>query len=330
MRAPARLAFVAAGLVFLTACSTHGSPYMFDPKGPEAHRITSVWWLMFTLAAVVYVVVAGFIFVAAFRGRRSETGKPSRITDNGFIVVGGIAVPFVILMVLAWATVDATNHVRRPEKNPLKIEVVGKRWWWSVEYPDQHFTTANEVHVPVGRPIELGLDAADVIHSFWVPQIGGKVDLIPGQHNVWRFKVDEPGTYRGQCAEYCGVQHAHMAFLVVAESPAAFDTWALRRENPPSGPTGQLEATGQMVFMRSPCAGCHTIRGTAATGTIGPDLTDVGSRKMLGAATVPNDEGHLAGWILDAQTIKPGALMPPISIEPRDLQALLAYLRSLK
>ena len=303
---------------------------MTDPKGSEAHTIAGVWWLMCGLAAAVYIVVAGFILIAAFRGRRSETGKVSRIRDSTFIWVGGIVVPAVILLILGAATVHASDTLRRPEKDPLRIEVVGKRWWWSVSYPTYGFRTANEVHVPVGRPLEIGLDSDNVIHSFWVPQLGGKVDLIPGQHNVWRVKATKEGTFRGECAEYCGLQHAKMNFLVVAHSPASFDTWALRHQNPPSEPAGQLAANGQVVFMRAPCAGCHTIRGTTANGTIGPDLTDIGSRLALGANTVPNTEGYLAGWISNSQTIKPGNLMPPIPLSASDLQALVAYLRSLK
>src|SRR5205807_8251553 len=166
-----------------------------------------------------------------------------------------------------------------------------------------------------------GLDSDNVIHSFWVPQLGGKVDLIPGQHNVWRFKATKEGTYRGECAEYCGLQHARMNFVLIAQTPASFDTWALQREQPPSGPTNQLEANGQVVFMRAPCAGCHTIRGTPATGTIGPDLTDFGSRKTIAANTVPNTPGYLGGWIVNAQSIKPGALMPPIPLDAQDVQA---------
>jgi cytochrome c oxidase subunit II len=282
------------------------------------------------MASATYIVVAGFILVAAFRGRGTVEGKPSRVGDGSFIVVGGIIVPAVILVVLAAATVNASNNLRRPEKNPLRVEVVGKRWWWAVTYPDQNITTANEIHIPVGRPIEFALDSDNVIHSFWVPQLGGKLDLIPGQRNVWRVKATKAGTYRGECAEYCGLQHARMNFVVIAQTPASFDTWAIQHERPPAEPAGQLEANGQQVFMRAPCAGCHTIRGTLANGTIGPDLTDIGSRRTLAANTIPNTPGYLAGWILDSQSVKPGNLMPPISLEPTDLQALLAYLRSLK
>jgi len=168
-----------------------------------------------------------------------------------------------------------------------------------------------------------------VIHSFWVPQLAGKVDTIPGQTNQLRFTVKEPGTYVGHCAEYCGLQHANMAFTVVAQPAAEFDRWLAQHQNAPSGPTSDLQARGQLAFMRLPCAGCHTIRGTAAQGTAGPDLTDFGGRKTIGAGTVPNTTGNLAGWISNAQSIKPGNKMPPISIEPADQQALIAYLESL-
>ncbi|MCU1450447.1 MAG: cytochrome c oxidase, subunit [Acidimicrobiales bacterium] len=325
--ATAAVVVLAGGV--LASCSKH-APSIVDPKGTEAHKISGIWWLMCGMASATYIVVAGFILVAAFRGRGTVEGRPSRVRDSSFIVIGGIIVPAVILVVLAAATVNASNNLRRPEKNPLRVEVVGKRWWWAVTYPDQNITTANEIHIPVGRPIEFALDSDNVIHSFWVPQLGGKLDLIPGQRNVWRVKATRAGTYRGECAEYCGIQHARMNFVVIAQTPASFDTWAIQHERPPAEPAGQLEANGQQVFMRAPCAGCHTIRGTVANGTIGPDLTDIGSRRTLAANTIPNTPGYLAGWILDSQSVKPGNLMPPISLEPRDLQALLAYLRSLK
>jgi cytochrome c oxidase subunit II len=317
-------------LTTLAACSTKQSPSIVDPKSTEAHTISGIWWLMCGLASGVYLVVGGFILVAAFRGRRTETGKPSRVRDNTFIVVGGLIVPAAILLVLGVQVVHASNTLRQPEKDPLHIEVVGKRWWWAVSYPDQKITTANEVHVPVGRPLEIGLDSDNVLHSFWIPQFGGKVDMIPGQHNLWRLTATKPGVFRGECAEYCGLEHARMNFVVVAQTAADFDAWVVRHQVPPSGPSDQQEATGQMIFQREPCAGCHTIRGTTADGTIGPDLTDIGSRLALGANTVPNTEGYLSGWIVDSQTIKPGNLMPPIPMNANDLHALIVYLRSLK
>ena len=305
-------------------------PSILDPHGPEAHRLAGVWWLMFTMAVVVYVVVAGFILVGVLRGRRSDGGRASRISEGAFIWVGGIIVPSAILLVLAVVTVQATTKVRRPERNPLPIEVIGRQWWWEVRYPTLGISTANEIHVPAGRQIQMGLDASDVIHSFWVPQLAGKVDAIPGQHNLLRFTADTPGVYRGQCAECCGVQHARMAMIVVADTPATFERWAARRQTTPSPPDGDEQARGQLVFMSHPCAGCHTIKGTEANGTRGPDLTDIGSRRWLGAITVPNTANFLEAWITAPATIKPGVLMPPTQLPPDQLKALVAYLEGLK
>ncbi len=317
-------------LTVLAACGTKNTPAMTNPKGTEAHTIAGIWWLMCGLASAVYLIVGGFIVVALFRGRRTEGGKPSRVRDRTFIVVGGLVVPAGILLVLGTQVVHASDTLRKPERNALRIQVDGERWWWSVSYPDLGITTANEIHVPVGRPLEIGLDSDNVAHSFWVPQLGGKVDLIPGQHNIWRGTATKAGVFRGECAEFCGLEHARMNFVVVAQRAADFDAWAVRHEKPPTGPSDQLAATGQMIFLREACAGCHTIRGTTANGTIGPDLTDVGSRLYLGANTIPNTEGYLSGWIVNSQTIKPGNLMPPIPMSSGDLQALVAYLRSLK
>ena len=305
---------------------------MLDPKGPGAERIAEVWWFMFGLATVVYVAVAGLIVAAAMRGRRVPEGesRPSRITDSGFIWVGGVIVPAAILGVLAVVTVATTNDLRRAEPGALRIEVIGYRWWWEVTYPDDGVVTANEIHIPVGRPIEMGLEAADVIHSFWVPELAGKVDQVPGQRNVIRLQADEPGTYRGFCAEYCGLQHAKMQYLVIAESPEDFARWITRRQRPPGGPASEEAARGQVVFNRSTCGACHTVRGTEARGTAGPDLSDFGSRTSIGAVSIDNNRRNLAAWIRDPHESKPGNLMPPTHLPPDELDALVAYLESLE
>jgi cytochrome c oxidase subunit 2 len=312
------------------ACSS-GSPSMLDEHGQEARHVAAVWWLMFALAAGVYVIVAAFIFVALLRGRRTATGKPSRFKDDTFIWVGGIGVPVVILALLAVVTVTTTRVLRNPEPGELRIDVRGQRWWWDVRYPDSGVVTANEIHVPVGRQVDVALTSGDVVHSFWAPQLAGKLDLIPGQTNHLRFKALDAGVYRGMCAEYCGLQHADMDFLVVADAPADFDRWLLRRSTG-AGTTAQSdEATkGQVVFTRESCAGCHTIRGTSAQGTVGPDLSDFGSRRTIGGATVPNTPDELAKWITNSQAIKPGNIMPPISLSPSDLQSVVTYLEGLK
>ena len=310
------------GSLLLVACSKD-SPNALDPQGPDAKSIASVSWLMFGLAAAVYVVVAGFIIIGALRGTKS-----SRISDNAFIWVGGLIAPVIILALLAVVTVKTTDSLRQPDKNALKIEVTGYMWWWAVRYPTEDITTANEIRVPAGRPVEVGLRTRDVIHSFWVPELAGKVDLVPGQRNLIRFTAEKPGVYRGQCAEYCGLQHAKMAFLVVAEEPASYERWVTRQQRPRGGPASEREAQGEQVFMRSACAGCHTIKGTEARGTRGPDLSDFGSRRTLGAVAAPNTRANLAGWIVNAQSIKPGNLMPPVQLEPDELINLLEYLEN--
>lgn len=303
---------------------------LLDPGGANAARIASVWWLIFGLGATVYVVVAALVLVAAFRGRRRDRAIEPVGRDSAFIWVGGVLVPAAILMVVAVVTVATTRALREPSRDPLTISVVGKRWWWQVSYPDQGIATANEIHVPVGRPLRIELTTADVIHSFWVPQVSQKVDMIPGQVNHLDMKVTKAGVYRGQCAEYCGLEHARMAFVVVAEDSTTFERWVARERRPPGGPSAEDEARGEQVLVSSSCAGCHTVRGTAANGTIGPDLSDVGSRRMLGAGTVENTPDNLRRWITDSQTIKPGNLMPPVPLSHDDADAVVAYLESLK
>ncbi|MDQ3570605.1 MAG: cytochrome c oxidase subunit II [Actinomycetota bacterium] len=319
-------ALLGVGAVLMAACGKD-SPSSLDPQGPAAKSIASVWWLMFGLATAVYVVVAGFIIIGALRGRGRQEGKPSRISDGAFIWVGGLIVPSVILGLLAVVTVNTTDGLRQPDPNPLRIEVTGFQFWWAAEYKEEDFTTANEIRVPAGRPVEIGLHSQDVIHSFWVPQLAGKVDLVPGQRNVIRFTAEKPGEYRGQCAEYCGLQHAKMAFLVIAEEPASYERWMIRQQRPRAGPSSEREAAGEQVFMRS-CAGCHAIRGTEAQGTKGPDLSDFGSRRTLGAVAVTNNRANLAGWIANSQTIKPGNLMPPVQLAPDELLNLVEYLEN--
>ncbi|HEX2850101.1 MAG TPA: cytochrome c oxidase subunit II [Acidimicrobiales bacterium] len=303
---------------------------LLDPGGANAARIASVWWIIFGLGAAVYVVVAGFVLVAAFRGRRRRGDTEAVGRDSAFIWIGGVLVPAAILMLVAVVTVSTTRALRQPAKDPLTISVVGKRWWWAVSYPGERITTANEIHVPVGRPLRIELTTSDVIHSFWVPQLSQKVDTIPGQVNHLDMKVTKPGIYRGQCAEYCGLEHARMAFIVVAEDTTTFERWVAREQRPPGGPSAEQEARGQQVLVSSSCAGCHTVRGTPADGTLGPDLSDLGSRRMLGAGTVDNTPDNLRRWITDSQSIKPGNLMPPVPLSRDDADAVVAYLESLK
>jgi cytochrome c oxidase subunit 2 len=220
-----------------------------------------------------------------------------------------------------------------PQKPKLTVEITGKQWWWQVNYLDQepskNFSTANEIHIPVGQPVEVKLRSDDVIHSFWVPQLSGKTDLIPGQLNTTWIEAKNPGTFLGACTEYCGLQHAHMGIRVIAEPPDKFQAWRDNQLKSGKPQEASEASTGLAVFSRR-CAVCHTIRGTTAGGILGPDLSHLMTRETLAAGTLPNDPGDLAGWIADPQQIKPGTRMPQVELSGDELQSLTTFLTSLK
>jgi cytochrome c oxidase subunit 2 len=279
------------------------------------------------MASAVFLIVATFIVVGLVTGRKDNPGK---LSDHRFILWGGVIVPFAILTVVAGLTVAFTRDLSSAGSGtPLHVEVTGHRWWWSVRYPDTGFTTANEMRVPTGRPIEVSVRAVDVIHSFWVPQVAGKTDAIPGQPNHMVFEVDKPGLYWGECAEFCGIQHTHMAIAVVALSPGDFATWQARHRTPPATTT-KAARVGRSTFLHLSCAGCHTISGTSAHGTVGPQLTDLGERHSLGGGALPNTPANLREWLLHTQTVKPGSLMPTLDLTRRQVDQLASYLTTLK
>ena len=317
-----------------------------DPAGPQAARISHLWWLMFWATTAVFIVVMAFLGWAIVRGVRlrsrehEESGALLKAnTTRERALMRGVAVAvgatIAILFVLLVASVSTGRAVGSlGASSAVSIVVTGHQWWWQVEYedqiPSQRVKTANEIHIPIGRPVVLKVTSTDVIHSFWVPNLHGKRDLIPGYTTAIWIQADRPGVYRGQCAEFCGYQHAHMAFYVTAETDDEFQRWLAAERQPSATPTGDLERHGRDVFLASTCAQCHAIRGTIAGATLGPELTHVASRGTIGAGTLPNSRGHLAGWVVDSQSIKPGNRMPPNGIGGDDLQALLAYLETLK
>jgi cytochrome c oxidase subunit 2 len=217
--------------------------------------------------------------------------------------------------------------------NPVSIRITGHQWWWELRYEDQQpsriFSTANEIHIPVGRPVELNLESLDVIHSFWVPSLAGKMDLIPGRHNKMTIDATNPGVYRGQCAEFCGYQHAHMKMLVIAEPSQQFESWKAAQILPAASVEGRA-ATGQQIFLSSGCVLCHTIRGTRAGGNAAPDLTHFGSRRSVAANTLPLTHSDLVAWIADPQHVKPGANMPKVKLSDDERDAVAIYLEALK
>jgi cytochrome c oxidase subunit 2 len=311
--------------------SAHG------PAGPQALLLDRLGDFLYLTAAVVFVLVVAALLAAAFRRRREreDPEDPSRERNMAMavaIAAGATVATLLAVLFLSFGT--GRRLTATPPSDAIQIRVTGRQWWWDVEYrdslPSRWATTANEIHVPVGRPVVLQLRASDVIHSFWVPNLGVKRDMIPGQETSIWFQADTAGVYRGQCAEFCGHQHAKMAFLVVAESPERFAAWLERQRDTARTPADSLARRGQEVFLASSCVMCHAIGGTPAGSRIGPNLTHLASRRTIAAGTLPNTRGHLAGWIIDPQQIKPGARMPPNAVEPRDLQALLAYLESLR
>lgn len=311
-----------------------------DPASGDAALVADLWWWMLVVSAVVGVVVLILLAVGLWRGRGRgrEGGRPSTPSARLawlMIVGGGLVTPLVASLAVVIASVRIGDTITsRPGAPAATIDVIGRLWWWEVVYRDASgepiATTANEIHVPVGAPVRLRLMSDNVIHSFWVPNLQGKADVMPGQVNEAWLEAERPGVYRGQCAEFCGTQHAFMAFLVVAQERAAFEDWLQAQAAPAARPETELTARGRQVFLETSCKNCHTIRGIGANGRSGPDLTHLAARRTLAAATLANTRGHLAGWIADPQATKPGSLMPPTPMAPEDSRALLAYLETLR
>lgn len=299
-----------------------------DPAGPAAAAIADLWWVMFAVCAAVFALVVILLALGLGFGRKS-TSPRAPLGDNVFIILGGIAMPAVVLVGLLIYMLAISGKLT-PKKADLVIEVNGKMWWWDVYYPASGIRTANELYVPVGKAVRIDLRADEVIHSFWVPSLGGKTDALPGLTNTHWLTADKPGTYRGICAEFCGVQHARMGFYVVALEEAEYRAWEQTRVGTPTARIADSHAEGRRVFMENGCAECHAIRGTQAVGRVGPDLTHMGSRLSIGAATLPNNFGNLAGWISQPQPIKPGNHMPAAYLEPAELRELTRFLTSLK
>ena len=326
----------------LSSSSCGGIDNALNPTGPQAQKLSGLWWLMFIVCSAVFVIVMIAVLLS-LRNRTDDAGVPPQVEPpveqerkRWNVVVTAISITVVILFVFLIASFSAGRSLTAElaHKNGLTVELTGHQWWWEVRYPDADasniFTTANEIHIPVGVPVVFSLKGADVIHSFWVPNLAGKKDLIPGKINTMWLQADKPGVYRGQCAEYCGLQHARMAFWVVAEPQEQFNAWRQSQIQGSVPPSTDSQKHGQQVFMRSTCVMCHAINGTTAGSNIGPNLTHVGSRNMIAAATLVNTREHLAQWIKNSQMFKPGNKMPQNNLGQRELESLADYLQSLK
>jgi cytochrome c oxidase subunit II len=341
--------------------------YFFNAAGPASIPVRHLNWALTALAVIVCVIIAGLLAYALWRrrsgtdadqgagtdaatgtgtgtGAGKDTGKDTIspvLPDSGrgaYGVLIGTAISIAALVAATIYTLWTLGVIAQPGQGPvLRIEVTGYDWWWKIAYPAQDgaaaFVTANEIHVPVGVPVQVDLKSADVLHAFWVPALAGKTETVPGQVNRQWIEADKPGVYRGQCSQYCGAQHAHMGFEVVADTPADFAAWRARQIAPASSasaPTTSPSVQIGMHLFNARCAGCHTVRGTPADGVQAPDLTHLATRRSLAALTLPNTREDLLAWITAPQRIKPEALMPATSLNTADANALLDYLETLK
>ena len=309
-----------------------GNQSVLNPKSPEALQLAQLSWLLFAFGVVVLLIVVLAIAVAI----RGPMRARSLLASARAVVWGGIVFPAATLTGLLGYGVWLTRAAAVPsdDTGAVRIEVVGEQWWWRIRYQQANgppVAAANEIRIPAGRPIVFTLGSADVIHSFWVPNLGGKVDMIPGRTTRLRLQADNAGVFRGQCAEYCGGPHALMALEVVAMPPPEFEAWLEAQARPAVEPSAPVARRGRELFLAAGCGACHTVRGTAAAGTVGPDLTHLGSRRSVGLDTAAMTEANIARFIRDGQHIKPGNLMPPFRIfTSGDLDAVAAYLAGLR
>lgn len=311
-----------------------GIQSVLEPAGAQAEKIARLWDVFLVVTAIVYVLVLAFLIAALLR-RRAEIVSNATSPRVRMAVITATGITVLTLFGLLTASIFTSRSIADVPEDAIQIAVIARQWWWQIDYDDvdksKRFTTANEITIPVGVPVTLHLQSTDVIHSFWVPNLHGKRDVIPGKPaNTLTLRADKPGVYRGQCAEFCGYQHANMALWVNAVPMAEYAKWVEASRRPSKIPSTAEERKGQEVFMTSPCPLCHTIQGTPANGKTGPDLTHFASRRSIAAGSFPNNRGYLGGWIVDAQHLKPGSYMPSMSIEQGDLQPLIAYLESLR
>jgi len=321
-----------ASLPFCTGCS--GWQSALAPRADAAQGLSGLFWLFTITCGIVWVAVMLVLAGALWRRRAAPPPEGRTGRRPAFAVGAAVAGTVLVITGLTLASYFATHGIAANPPDAVLVRVRGYQWWWEVTYadpaPDRTFLTANELHLPLGRPVRLELAAADVIHSFWVPNLAGKQDMIPGRDNSLVFTPTEAGTFRAQCAEFCGTQHAHMALLVVVEPPEDFARWRAAQLAEGAPPQTPEQEAGQHVMESKACAGCHTVRGTAAAGTLGPGLTHVGGRQTIAAGMLPTTRGALAAWIADPQTIKPGNNMPMVPLTADELQAVSAYLTSLR
>ena len=322
-------------LALALATSGCSKQSILSTRSKPAHDIALLWWWMLAAATIVFLGALAMLVVAWWR--RDKPGLPffgeREDLSQGMVLVFGIAVPLVALVALFGISdvyLVGQTAPPNPRTTRMTINVVGHQWWWEVRYDGGRAITANEIHIPINTRIDVVATSADVIHSFWVPALNRKIDMVPGMRNRVLLYASRPGEYRGQCSQFCGLQHANMSLEVFAQRPDAFQTWLSRQERPAATPATAKAAEGRRLFMNSQCASCHTISGTPAQGTVGPTLTHVGSRTSLAADEIPNTPAWMTAWIHNPQKIKPGNRMPDLGLSSPQIAAVVAYLESLK
>ncbi len=318
-------------IAIISGCT--GNQSAINPKGAPAIHIAHLMSGIVAVCTLVWLLVMVMLVWALLR-KRSDAGEQARERGLTTTVSAAVGATAVIIAGMTIASFYTTRDIGIPGEAALTITVRGQQWWWQVIYADPDpaltFQTANEIHIPVGRDVHVQLESTDVVHSFWVPSLAGKQDLVPGRTNSLLLRAERPGIYRGQCAEFCGLQHTHMAMMVIAEDPESFERWAVAQRGNSVNPGKPDAVAGQVAFIAKPCAACHTVRGTPAMGTTGPDLTHVGSRKTIAAGLLETTRGSLAAWIADPQTLKPGNNMPMVPLTSVELKNISAYMESLK
>jgi cytochrome c oxidase subunit 2 len=335
------LVLASAAALADAGCTGSDRQSALDPAGVQAERIHGIWYLYLWVTAAVYLAVMAVLVAAVVRRSRAGSDRPitapplHKELRKGLVVTAATVVTALILFVFLvgdFLTGRRIDSLARD--NALTVRITGHQWWWEVRYddavPSNVVTTANEIHLPRGRAIRFELEAADVIHSFWVPNLHGKTDMIPGHTSVTFLRADRTGEFWGQCAEFCGHQHANMRLQVVVHEPADYEKWLSHQRKPAADPVSESRKKGQQVFLTNTCVMCHTITGTPAGSRVGPDLTHLASRSRIAAGTLQNTRGNLERWVLDAHTNKPGVRMPPNPLSPEQLVVLLDYLESLQ
>jgi len=322
-----------AVLLLLTGCNGPFPQSVFASRSDFATELDGLFWNVFWWAVAVFVIVELLLIVALarYRARPGVAGMPKPVHGHTLLEIGWTLAPALILVFIAVPTMRTIfSTAGHAPEGALRVEVIGHQWWWEYRYPTLGLTAANELHLPVGTPVQLEMTSGDVIHSFWIPALGGKRDLLQGRTNRIAFRADSAGEYWGQCAEFCGTSHANMRLRAIVESDSGFQRWVDRQRGGPVTPAqGSPEEKGQQIYRRSACIGCHTLTGLSSA-KVGPDLTHVGSRGTIAGALFPNTTESLHRWIQNAPAQKPGALMPPQNFSAEDLDALVAYLQSLK